>query len=130
MPSKGPLSWLNSTGFERSEVREFWSLDEHDIPPKPGAYVLLAEMGTRFPYPKGASSVFYVGQSQNLKSRLELHLKFAREAADNRKENLYWPRYEYAAKFGCRYVYLRTRQGMTPKGLGRVDILDKVQNLI
>lgn len=99
-----------------SGVLPFWKLKEHELPQSPGAYILLAR-GTRFLYPGGTSSVYYIGQSKNLRRRLHMHLRFASEAQENRKLNLYWPRYEYAAKFGTGYCFVQTWQGLTPKAL-------------
>ena len=99
-----------------SGVLPFWELKEHDLPRSPGAYILLAR-GTRFLYPVGTSPVYYIGQSRNLRSRLHTHIKYASEARDNRQLPLYWPRYEYAAKYGTDYCYVHTWQGLTSKAL-------------
>lgn len=102
-----------------SEEFDFWKLDDHDIPSSPGAYIFRAR-GTRFQYPIGTNSVFYIGQSKNLRQRLHDHLRWAREARrniDDRPYLLYWPRYEYLAAFGTHYLYIPTWQGMKPKSL-------------
>lgn len=102
-----------------SEVQQFWDLKDHDIPRCPGAYILLAR-GTRFRYPRGTNTVYYIGQSSNLRRRLREHVKYAIEAADDRKLPLYWPRYEYAAKFGTHYCFIRTWQNLNPRGLEEI----------
>lgn len=96
-------------GYENSPIRDFWRLDEHDIPERPGAYILLARPGFTFMYPRRNSSIFYIGQARNVQQRLRLHLLFGREARDHRKETLYWPRYEWAAAFGARYTVILCR---------------------
>jgi hypothetical protein len=103
--------------YEHGPVLDFWQLRDHDIPHQGGVYILLAAPGITFPYPQRRSSVFYIGQSANLRDRLLTHLHFAEEARDNRKETLYWPRYEYAAAFGARYTYLLTVPRESPKHL-------------
>ena len=103
--------------YERSDLKDFWKIKGHDIPTLPGAYILVARADSHFDYPLGRSPVYYIGQSKNLRSRLRLHLKHATEARDNRKEPLYWPRYEFAASYAGRYCFVRTRQGLTPRAL-------------
>lgn len=99
-----------------SGEQNFWNLNNHDIPTRPGAYVLLAR-GTRFQYPIGKNPVYYIGQSTNLKQRLVRHLRYAKQARDNRQRLLYRPRIEYAANFGTHYCYIRTWQGLGSKSL-------------
>jgi hypothetical protein len=104
--------------LEHSSLKDFWKISEHDdIPSKPGAYILVARGGSHFPYPRGKSPVFYIGQSSNLRKRLTEHLKYATQAKSDRKLNLYWPRYEFAAAYGGRYCYLITQQDISPKEL-------------
>lgn len=98
-------------------VRDFWSLSEHEIPAAPGAYILLARAGITFMYPRHRSSVFYIGQSRNLRQRLSDHLRFAKEARTNRKTPLYYPRYEWAAVFGGRYTIIPAKPKEKPKRL-------------
>lgn len=101
-----------------STLRNFWAITEHDLPSSGGAYLLVADHW--FVYPCGKSPVFYIGQSKNLRTRLRDHLKFSLHVTDNCRSSkypLYWPRYEYAGKFGSRYAYVQTHQGMTPRGL-------------
>jgi len=104
-------------GLETSPLHEFWDFHDHDVPSVPGVYVLASKGGTHFPYPGGNSPIFYIGQSTSLLLRLRNHLMYARQAKENRRIPLYWPRYEYAAKFGARYCYIRTWQGLKPKAL-------------
>jgi predicted GIY-YIG superfamily endonuclease len=97
---------------------DFWSLGKHEIPESPGAYILLAN--TDFLYPNGKSPIYYIGQTKNLRQRLRTHLKHslgAQKKLDEREYYLYYPRYEYAAKFGKSYMYMQTWQGKTPKSL-------------
>lgn len=89
----------------------------HVVPPAAGAYVLLANPGITFMYARRRSSVFYIGQALNLRRRLMSHARYVREAMSDRQRTLYWPMYEYAAAFGCRYTHLRTRGVQTPEQL-------------
>ena len=114
------LDWVLGGRIEkRPSMADFWSLRNHDIPDKPGAYILVARPGARFDYPSGRSPVFYIGQAGNLRSRLYQHLKWSKRADDNKNPVRwpYWPRSEYGAAFGGRYAYLRTWQNFTPKSL-------------
>jgi GIY-YIG catalytic domain len=100
-----------------SHVKNFWKLDNDDIPESPGAYILIARNDINFIYPKGKSPIFYIGQSKNLNRRLKFHLKTAKEARDKRKYYVYLSRYEYAAKYGSKYCFIKTWQGLSPRAL-------------
>jgi hypothetical protein len=103
--------------FGQAPVRDFWSLKNQQVPEGAGAYVLLAAPGVRFTYPRRDSSVFYIGQATNLRERLLQHVRYALEARQRRRRTLYYPRYEYAAEFGCRYTYVRCRPRQEPRVL-------------
>ena len=78
----------------------------------------LADRGWNgFHLPCGRSPVFYIGQSKNLRNRLQDHLQFATEARDHRRYPLYFQVYEYAARFGCRYTCISALSWDTPKEL-------------
>ncbi len=109
------LDFLSDCG--KGTLKDFWKLNNHDIPSSPGVYVLITRGDIHFHYPLGKSPVFYIGQSKNLRSRLYSHLKLAKEARDNRKEYLYWPRYEFTAVYAGRYCFIQTWQGMTARAL-------------
>jgi hypothetical protein len=112
------LEFLHETCGTRtwvSEKRDFWRLRDHDIPALPGVYVLFGSHS--FDYPVGRSPVFYVGQSDDLRERLTTHLTFAAEAKNGRKLALYYPRYEYAARFGRWYAFARTWQRLKPRAM-------------
>lgn len=101
-----------------SGMGNFWTLDLHEVPPAPGAYVLYARSGVTFQYPNGKSPVYYIGMAKSsLRNRLFQHLRYAQQASYDRRWTMYWPRYEYAAKFGGRYAFIRTWQRMTPRAL-------------
>ena len=106
---------LRGTGWFSGQ-RRFWELRDHDIPTARGAYIPQAR-GTRFRYPRGTNTVYYIGQSRNLRTRLRTHLRYALEARDDRQWTVYIPRYEYAAAFGTHYSYVHTWQGLTPEAL-------------
>ncbi len=100
-----------------SQPRDFWSLDQDVIPQTGGVYILIAGPGLVFQYPHGRSAVFYIGMARNLRSRLRQHLTYAVQARSDRRLSLYWPRYEYAARFAGRYAFIKTWQGMSPRAL-------------
>jgi hypothetical protein len=102
---------------EASHLQDFWRLDEHDIPETGGAYVLVASEW--FVYPSGKSPVFYVGQSRNLRQRLRMHRRYSIDVRDDQRNrgDLYWPRYEYAGRFGSRYAFVKTHRGKTPRAV-------------
>src|SRR5439155_13813899 len=104
-------------GLTHSPIRYLDDVRLQDVHHAGGAYVLLAEPSNSFAYPRRRSSVFYIGQALNLRGRLMTHARYAWEAYFNRRRTLYWPMYEYAAAFGCRYAYLRTRGVQTPPQL-------------
>ena len=106
-----------SRSFSHEQASNFWELKEHEIPRDAGVYILLADGGYTFPYPRGRSSVFYIGQAKNLRSRLYTHLRHSREARDARRHTLYWPLYEYAAAFGACYTFILTKWYESPKFL-------------
>jgi hypothetical protein len=101
---------------ESSPLKNFWTLNTHDVPEQPGIYVLISNEW--FTYPGGRSPVFYIGQSGTLRSRLVEHLRYARQVRDGERiATVYWPRYEYAGQFGKSYTFARTWQAMKPKAL-------------
>ncbi len=103
--------------LDASPFYDFWDFHSHEVPNAPGVYILASRGTTHFTYPGGNSPIFYIGQSVSLRGRLREHLRYARQAKENRQLPLYWPRYEYAAKFGARYCFIRTWQGIRPKAL-------------
>ena len=110
------LSFLEPI-YPRTRLRDLWMLDRHEVPDGNGVYILLTGDGTDFTYPGGRSPVFYIGQSKNLRNRLQDHLQFATEARDHRRYPLYFQVYEYAARFGCRYTCISALSWDTPKEL-------------
>jgi len=99
----------------------FWQIKEqkHDIPTTPGVYILIARRGVRFTYPKGKSSIYYIGQSKSLRRRLRGYLRWHKEAQDEKRSvfPLYEARHEYGGAFGGRYCYIKTWRGQSSKGL-------------
>lgn len=83
-------------------------LDEEGVstlPNKPGVYIIVAEDKTHFVYPKGNSSVIYIGKADNLHRRLSEHLHSLRSLERNEEEWLQnrlqcTPRYQYIKQFG------------------------------
>lgn len=108
-----------------SPLSDFWQLGDHqqEIPASPGVYFLVAKPGIRFMYPKGMSAIYYIGQARSLRRRLLEHLNFSMHVREDKRSvtyPVYWPRYEYAGKFGGRYCFMRTWQGCTPKALEEI----------
>ena len=91
-----------------------------EVQDAPGVYVLLTGDGTLFQYPVGRSPVLYIGQSVNLRRRLGDHSEWAKQAKSNRRRELYYPRYEYAERFGVKFVYLCTRGRVAAKKLEKI----------
>ena len=85
------------------------------VPKIPGVYIIVAADGTKFQYPKGKSSVMYIGMSKNLYKRLFNHAKNTRNIAAEldaykRMDCQCNPRYHYFREFGAK-VYVFTRRG-------------------
>ena len=101
------LPWLN---IKMSPLVNIRILDEHEIPERPGVYIMLSDK-IEYTYPwsekRGTSQVFYIGQSSNLRSRLLIHQKHCIGAKDNPDPTYYYyyPRYEYAAYRGCNVCW-------------------------
>lgn len=111
------LYLLHGLKIAPAPIRDYWEMKEENIPPSPGVYILLSKPTISFQYPRGRSPIYYIGQASDLRKRLRDHLRYSRDAKNDRRNNLYWPRYEYAAAFGGRYTFIRTWKGMTPKNL-------------
>ncbi len=89
------------------------------FPISPGVYLLMSER-TLFTYPAGATSVFYIGQASNLRTRLRDHRKFTRHIRDGEASGRYFPRYEWAANHGALVTYSvppRVNSTLTPKAM-------------
>ncbi len=94
-------------------------VDTSNLPNCAGAYILYAK-SEKFIYPVGESSIFYIGMSKNLSQRIKTHIKLTEEARlnmDDRSIYLYWPRYEYAARYKTYLIFIKTWQGKTSKAL-------------
>ncbi|MCW8347346.1 hypothetical protein MD535_15165 [Vibrio sp. ZSDZ65] len=73
-------------GFEEQVFDDDFDLSI--IPEHSGAYVLGTSDGTKLVYPWGASPVFYVGQSKNLRKRIKDHLTYTQQAME--EHDSYW----------------------------------------
>jgi len=113
------FDFLKNIKGKVSKTKDFWKVEEHDIPATPGVYVLIAKNGVRFTYPKGKSPIYYIGQTNSLKRRLCGYLRWHTEAHNEKRSvfPLYEARHEYGGKFGGRYCYIKTWSGQSPKGL-------------
>ena len=89
------------------------------VPDGPGVYIIEAADKFRFPYPKGNSSILYIGMSdKSLRSRLNRHRLNLMELyntnglhgmADN--EEWVCQRYQYMYYHGGAKVYYYSRKG-------------------
>ncbi len=102
------LPWLT---IETTPFMNIETLEDDDIPARPGVYIMLSDH-TEYIYPwsdsSGKSQVYYVGQANNLRTRLKTHKRYCKQVLTNRDSNYpyYWPRYEYAAFHGCNVAWI------------------------
>lgn len=80
-----------------------------NVTTSPGVYIIVAADRTKFVYPKGKSSVIYIGKATNLRRRLREHLGNLNSCVDNEADDLYnhiqqCSRYWYFHYCGA-YVY-------------------------
>jgi hypothetical protein len=109
-------------GYPRTRIRSLWTMDRHEVTEEDGVYILLSGYGTIFTYPGGTSPVFYIGQSKNLRQRLQDHLRYANQIRDGRRYDRHYSASEYAAEFGCRYSCIPCLPGDKAKWL-EADIM-------
>lgn len=102
--SEMTLRFVREAGFQHCRIRLLSNAPNHEIPERPGAYVLMSA-DERFRYPMGCSRVFYIGQSDNLNQRLGTHWAAVSRRLEH-PERIFRPRYEYAAAFGVKYCYV------------------------
>lgn len=116
-----PFDFLrNFKSFQKIRYYSLWSrfkfaknyvvkgFDPVTIPQVPGVYVLCAR-DKKFDYPWGKSKIIYIGKSSDsLRNRLSNHHKYTKQAVENAREyhNLYYPVYEYGARFHAQYGYI------------------------
>ncbi len=100
-------------GYEEDALENLLS----EVPEHSGAYVLGSSDGVDFVYPWGVSPVFYIGQSKNLRKRIEEHIRYTKQAMEGHDEYFWWPRYQYAAAYGLSVVWYSTRGKQNPNVL-------------
>lgn len=113
------IQLLEELDYAISPLRDFFTCDQDELPEK-GAYILLSGDGTTWQYPKGESSIFYIGQSYNLPRRLvKEHLKLAKQVKEGSRHfyEYYSAKYEFAAAFKAKYIVVPTWQNMPPEKL-------------
>jgi hypothetical protein len=112
------LQFLKDYKTKASKIANFWKLAEHDIPSKPGVYLLIAE-SVSFRHPVGKSRIYYIGQTNNLKRRLVGHLKWHTDARKKKRHSysLLEPRHEYGGVYGGRYCFIPTWHGLSARSL-------------
>jgi len=110
------ITFLKKNDYPISQLRDFFTCDQYqEALPERGAYILLAGDGTKWKYPKGESSVFYIGQSCDLPRRLvKEHLKLAKQAREGSRRyyEYYSAKYEFAAAFNAKFILVNTWQNM------------------
>lgn len=100
-------------------------LDKDDIPletnGKGGVYIIETTNGFHFPYPDGKSSVIYIGESENLMTRLKEHRQTLWKLQENQdygmKPSQPWisSRYQYMLYKGARVYYYPAIGNQSPK---------------
>lgn len=81
----------------------------NEVTTGPGVYIIVSTDNTKFVYPKGTSTVIYIGEAKNLRRRLSEHLKNLNNVQDEfvyMKGHWHQPcsRYQYMKYYGA-YVY-------------------------
>jgi hypothetical protein len=117
------LPWLKA---KMSPFMNIESLDKEDIPEEPGVYIMMSDH-TEYLYPwsdsKGPSQVYYIGQSKNLRDRLNTHKRlYLRSSSTKYLPPIYWePRYEYASHHGCNVAWMISK---TPRKTEHALLVD------
>ena len=96
-----PLGFVGS--LSASTLCDLLAGDKLEAPREQGAYILVAELEITFRYPRGESSVFYLGQTSNLRKRLRTHRRNILKARDQ-SQPVYRPVREYGAAFGAHFL--------------------------
>lgn len=98
------LPWLN---FDPENLLDLEWADELDTPEKPGVYIMLSK-GTKYIYPEGEASVYYIGESHDRSLRERLwheHRDIFLNIRDNPENSPIYSRYGYAAAHGCKICW-------------------------
>ena len=120
------LTFLNNyLGFKRPQDRLYTALDLFEeqeqldtIQHKSGIYIIMSPT-QKFVYPRGTSSIIYIGKSNDLHRRLKEHIKYYNIAVAHWKDHSRWiySRYNYIIAYGGRVYYLLTQGRETNKAL-------------
>lgn len=94
-------TWIITDAFKSD-----YNFDE--VPSEPGIYIMVSKT-EKFIYPKKKSKVFYIGTSNNLKRRLNDHLRYYKKAKEDYHKHATWQysRYNYSIAFGTDIYYMR-----------------------
>jgi hypothetical protein len=102
-----------------------FKLDKEDIPEetrdKGGVYIIETTNGFHFPYPDGKSNVIYIGESDDLMTRLKEHRQTLWKLQENpeygMKPKQPWisSRYQYMYYKGARVYYYPAIGNQSPK---------------
>lgn len=87
------------------------------VPNTSGAYVLGANSSVSLVYPWGTSPVYYIGQSGDLRTRIEEHRTYFLRAIADHEEKYWWPRYQYGAAHGAYIAWYTCRGRQDPNRL-------------
>lgn len=119
---KSELRFLTTAGFRSNKndvdyvIPNLMDADLSDIEERSGAYIIVSQE-QYFPYPSGESKIMYIGESKNLKQRLQRHLKNIKksnEDCNTQRNPQYYPsRYNYMKSFGAK-VYCFYTAGTQP----------------
>ena len=100
-------------------------LDREDIPEetrgKGGVYIIETTRGFQFPYPGRKSNIIYIGESDDLMTRLKEHRQTLWKLQDNPeygmkpKEPWISSRYQYMRAKGARVYYYPAIGSQSPK---------------
>lgn len=120
------LTFLNNyLGFKRPQDRLYTALDLFEkqklldtVQHKSGIYIIMSPT-QKFVYPRGTSSIIYIGTSNDLHRRLKEHIKYYNIAVAHWKDRSRWiySRYNYIIAYGGRVYYLLTQGRETNKAL-------------
>lgn len=86
-----------------------------DVPNASGVYI-LGTAGQALVYPWGSSRVFYIGESADIRRRLQYHRRQTLKISDGK---IRWDheRNQFGAAYGTECAWWTCVEGETPKGL-------------
>ena len=70
-------------------------------------FLFYGDEPIKFPYPKGLSPVFYVGESEDLNIRIKRHLDWFEKAKFGETKHTPKPLWSYATEFGAKFAFIK-----------------------